>query len=85
MIARKITYQGSLDAEAAQAIFTIARNVEITGEVRYLSPNRIELALEGDPAQIKLVQHQVERRVKNLSKEVIAVPFRNYHGLDFLS
>jgi acylphosphatase len=86
MIARKIVYQGRLDAQAAETIYDIARKAEITGEVKFVAPDRVELALEGDPAQIKLVQHQVERRVKTQieNKEVLSVPFRYYHGLDFL-
>ena len=86
MIARKITYQGRLDSAAAETVFDIARRIEITGEIKFVTPNRIELDLEGDPSMIKLVQHQVERRLKSLveGKEVVTLPYRNYVGLDLL-
>lgn len=86
MIARKITYQGKLDTAAAETIFDIARRIEITGEIKYISPNKVELDLEGDPSMIKLIQHQVERRLKGAveGKEVIVLPYRNYTGLDLL-
>lgn len=86
MIARKITYLGQLDAAAAETVFAIARRIEITGEIKYVGPDKIELDLEGDPSMIKLVQHQVERELKSLvkHKEVASLPYRNYTGLDLL-
>jgi len=83
MIARKITYTGSLDMAAAETIYDIVRNIEITGEVHFSAPGKVVLDLEGDPSMIKLVQHQVERRVDGLTKSVDQIPFRNYQGLDF--
>lgn len=84
MISRKITYQGQLDAASAETVFDIARRIEITGEIKFVTPNKVELDLEGDPSMIKLVQHQVERSLKSLvqSKEVVTIPFKNYQGLD---
>ena len=86
MITRKITYLGRLDAAAAETVFDLARRIEITGEIKFVTPNKLELDLEGDPSMIKLVQHQVERKLKSLveSKEVITMPYRNYRGLDLL-
>lgn len=86
MIARKITYQGRLDAVSAEVVFDIARRVEITGEIKFVTPNRVELDLEGDAAIIKLVQHQVERKLLSTveHKEVTTNPFRHYAGLDLL-
>ncbi len=84
MIARKITYTGSIDTVAAEVIYDVVRKIEITGEVRFVAPGKLELDLEGDPSMIKLVQHQVERRVQGLKKDVVSRPFRNYQGLDFL-
>jgi hypothetical protein len=83
MIARKITYTGTLDMAAAEAIYDIVRKIEITGEVHFKAPGKVVLDLEGDPSMIKLVQHQVERRVDGLAKEVVHLPFKNYQGLDF--
>ena len=83
MIARKITYTGTLDMAAAEAIYDIVRKIEITGEVHFKAPGKVVLDLEGDPSMIKLVQHQVERRVDGLNKEVTQLPFKNYQGLDF--
>ncbi len=83
MIARKIIYSGSLDTATAETIFDIVRKIEITGEVRFTTPNVIELDLEGDPSMIKLVQHQVEHKVKGLTKTIQPEPFKNYQGLDF--
>lgn len=84
MIARKITYTGSIDAITAEAIYDVVRKIEITGEVRFAAPGKVELDLEGDPSMIKLIQHQVERKIQGLSKEVTARPFSNWQGLDFL-
>ena len=85
MITRKITYSGRLDAAAAEMVFDIARRIEITGEIKFTT-NKLELDLEGDPSMIKLVQHQVERKLKALveNKEVVSMPMKNYRGLDFL-
>ena len=84
MIARKITYQGQLDQTALETIFDITRRVEITGEIKMATPGVVVLDLEGDPSMIKLVQHQVERRLKKniQSKEVLSIPFRYYQGLN---
>ena len=84
MIARKITYSGPIDVTQAEVIYDIVRKIEITGEVRFTTPGKVELDLEGDPSMIKLIQHQVERRVAGLTKEVVPRPFQNFQGLDFL-
>lgn len=83
MIARKITYTGPVDTATAEQIFDIVRKIEITGEVRFTTPGKIELDLEGDPSMIKLIQHQVEHKVKGLQKQVTPEPYKNYQGLDF--
>ena len=84
MIARKITYEGDLNQEAAGLIFDISRKIEITGEVKKLN-NKVELHLEGDPSMIKLIEHQVERRLKGQikNKTVERNPFRFYQTLTF--
>ena len=84
MIARKITYTGRIDDATAEAIYDVVRKIEITGEVRFAAPGKVELDLEGDPSMIKLIQHQVERKVQGLSKVVEPRPYRNCQGLDFL-
>lgn len=86
MIARKITYEGRLDAAAAEVVFDIARRIEITGEIKFVGPNRVELDLEGDPSMIKLIQHQVERKLKTQveHKHITPMPYKNYTGLDLL-
>jgi acylphosphatase len=86
MIARKIIYTGSLDAAAAELIYDVVRDVEITGIVRFAAEGKVELELEGDPSQIQLAQHRVERKVKGHIKGKTVVPqgYRNLVGLDFL-
>ncbi len=83
MIARKITYRGSFTPATLEEVWDITRRVEITGEVRRAGDGAVELDLEGDPSMIKLVQHQVERRLKDVirSKEVTPMPYRERHGL----
>ncbi|MBY0517429.1 MAG: hypothetical protein K2P81_10995 [Bacteriovoracaceae bacterium] len=83
MIARKITYTGNLDVSVAEAIYDIVRKIEITGEVHFTTPGKIVLDLEGDPSMIKLVQHQVEHKMKGLQKDIKPEPFKNFQGLDF--
>jgi hypothetical protein len=88
MIARTITYNGSLDANSAERIYDVVRDVEITGIVRFAGTGRVVLELEGDPAQVQLAQHRVERAVgvkgKILGKDVAHAEFRNHVGLSFL-
>jgi hypothetical protein len=86
MIARKISYKGTFDDAAVSAIFDITRKIEITGEVKPVSATLVELNLEGDPSMIKLIQHQIERKVKTISgKEITQLPFSNYKGVILLS
>jgi acylphosphatase len=87
MIARKITYQGNFDQEAVANIYDIARKTEITGNVKKISDQAVELNLEGDPSQIKLIQHQVERKVKRsiTNKTVEQIPFQYFVGINFLN
>lgn len=86
MIARKITYRGNFDSESVGHIFNITRNNEITGLVKKLSDQEVELSLEGDPSQIKLIQHQIERKVKTAiqGKVVEPIPYQYYVGVTFL-
>jgi hypothetical protein len=86
MICRKVTYQGNFTSEVASSIYDITRKSEITGEVKLLNPKLIELKLEGDPSVIKLIQHQIERKVKEHIKEktVTSIPFQYFKGLTFL-
>lgn len=87
MIARKITYRGNFDQASVAAIYDITRKTEITGEVRSQSESEVILNLEGDPSMIKLIQHQVERKVKTAIKEktVEPIPYQNYIGVTFIT
>lgn len=86
MIARKIVYRGNMNKEAVSIIFDITRKIEITGEVKPLSPQEIELNLEGDPSMIKLIQHQIERKAKSFitDKSVSQIPYQYYQGVVLL-
>lgn len=86
MICRKITYRGNFDDQTAVKIFDIARKNEITGEVIYRSPQEIHLNLEGDASFIKLIQHQIEKSLKDKisHKEVDQLPYQQYSGITFI-
>lgn len=85
MIARKITYRGNFDDLTAGKIYDITRKNEITGEVRRVDKSAVVLDLEGDPAMIKLIQHQVERAVGTaISEKVVEpMPYRYFQGVTF--
>lgn len=87
MIARKIVYEGKFDDATVADIFDITRKNDITGEVKKIADNSVELLLEGDPSQIKLIQHQIERKVKNAisGKSITSIPFQYYSGITFLN
>ena len=87
MIARKITYRGTFNQESLGAMYDITRKTEITGQVKSVSESEIELNLEGDPSMIKLVQHQIERKIKTLisDKTVTSIPYQNYIGVVLLN
>ena len=87
MIARKITYHGNFTPEHVGQIYNITRNNEITGQVKSLGSTTVELNLEGDPSQIKLIQHQIERQVKPSiqDKTVTQIPFQYYVGVVLLN
>lgn len=87
MIARKITYRGNFDDISIGQIFDITRKNEITGEVKKVSANEVELNLEGDPSMIKLVQHQIERKIKTSisDKSIAQIPYQYFVGVTFLS
>jgi hypothetical protein len=86
MIARKITYRGNFDEAAVAAIFDIARKTEITGQVKAPSTQEVVLNLEGDPSMLKLLQHQIERKVKSSiqGKTVEQIPYQYYVGVTYL-
>lgn len=86
MICRKITYRGNFDDRSAAQIFDITRRNEISGEVIFSSKQEIQLNLEGDPSFIKLIQHQIEKSLKNSisHKEVNSLPYQNYSGINFI-
>ncbi len=86
MICRKITYRGNFDEKSAIAIFDITRRNEISGEVIYTSSQEIQLNLEGDPSFIKLIQHQIEKSLKNKisHKDVNPLPYQQYTGINFI-
>ena len=87
MIARKIIYRGHFSDEIVGTMFDITRKNEITGFVKKLNESAVELNLEGDPSQIKLIQHQIERKVKSAitNKSIEQIPYQNYVGVNFLS
>jgi len=87
MIARKITYLGNFDDEVLGIIFDITRKNEITGFVKKINEKQVELNLEGDPSQIKLIQHQIERKVKPhiQNKNVEQIPYQYYTGISFFN
>lgn len=86
MIARKVTYRGNFSQETVAAIFDIARKTEITGQVMNPSSNEVVLNLEGDPSMLKLLQHQIERKVKSsiTDKTVEQIPYQYYVGVTFM-
>ena len=86
MIARKITYRGTFDSDTVALIYDIARKTEITGEVKTQSTDEVVLNLEGDPSMLKLLQHQIERKIKSaiFSKTVEVIPYQYYVGVTFL-
>jgi hypothetical protein len=86
MIARKITYKGHFNQEAIAMIYDITRKIEITGEVKPEGHLQVTLNLEGDPSMIKLVQHQIEHKVKTAitGKTVEKIPYQYFAGLNFL-
>ena len=85
MIARKIIYRGNFNNEVVESMFDITRKNEITGIVKKLNEKEVELSLEGDPSQIKLIQHQIERKVKSLitDKKIEQIPYQYYVGIQF--
>lgn len=86
MICRKITYYGHFDDKSAAQIYDITRKNEISGEVKFISKNEVQLNLEGDPSFIKLIQHQVERSLKDkiTSKEILVMNYQQYSGINFI-
>lgn len=87
MIARKITYRGNFNQNSLGEIFKIARNNEITGQIKKVSDQKVELNLEGDASSIKLIQHQIERKVKGAitNKTIEQIPYQYYVGITFLA
>lgn len=87
MIARKIIYKGNITREDLLVMFDITRKIEITGELKRLAPDTVEFNLEGDPSMIKLVQHQIERKVKDhiKGKEVTSIPYQYYAGMTLIN
>jgi acylphosphatase len=87
MIARKITYRGNFNDEVVGTMFDITRKNEITGIVKKVNDRVVELNLEGDPSQIKLIQHQIERKVKPFitDKSIEQIPYQYFVGINLLS
>ncbi|HXH76334.1 MAG TPA: hypothetical protein VNJ08_15290 [Bacteriovoracaceae bacterium] len=87
MITRKITYHGNFNSDAVSLMYDITRKTEITGEVKPIGPKEVQLNLEGDPAVIKLIQHQIDRKVKEFitDKIVTQMPIQHYRGVTLLS
>lgn len=87
MIARKIVYKGQFTPQMVGDIYNITRKIEITGEVKSVNDGEVVLNLEGDPSMIKLIQHQIEHKVKNAikSKSIEKIPYQYYAGLQLLT
>lgn len=87
MIARKIIYKGNITPEVVGNIFDITRKNEITGQVKASTPGQVELMLEGDAAVIKLIQHQIEHKMKTVfsEKTVEPIPYQYYKGVVLLN
>ncbi len=86
MIAKKITYTGNFDSTSAETMFSIVRQIEMTGELKVKGPTSIELNLEGDLANITLIQHQIKDKLKGvlLDKKVERIPYQNYVGVTLI-
>lgn len=86
MICRKIAYRGTFDENSASLIYDITRKNEISGEVKVISPEEIHLNLEGDPSFIKLIQHQIEKSLKEKisSKIITSLAYQQYNGINFI-
>lgn len=86
MIARKITYKGNFNQQHVAEMYDITRKAEITGEFKANGTAEVVLNLEGDPSMIKLIQHQIERKIKTAitDKSVEQLPFMHYVGVTFL-
>ena len=86
MMARKITYTGKFDSDSAETMFSIVRQIEMTGELKVKGPTSIELYLEGDLANITLIQHQIKERLKDqiLDRKVEPIPYQNYVGVTLI-
>lgn len=87
MIARKITYRGNFNDQNVGDMYNITRDTEITGLVKKVSPNEVELSLEGDASYIKLIQHRIERKVKSAisDKTVVPTEYKYYVGVTLLA
>lgn len=87
MIARKITYKGQFTPEVVGQIYDITRKIEITGFVKANGSNEVTLSLEGDPSMIKLIQHQIEHKVKAhiSAKAIESIPYQYYQGINLLT
>jgi len=85
MIARKIVYKGQFDNITADTVYDIVRKIAVTGEIKQQNNAQLTLELEGDPSMIKLIQHQIERRIKGRisDKAVDTIPYRHYTHLSF--
>ncbi len=86
MIARKITYKGNFSQQHIGEMYDITRKNEITGLVKAEGTSQVVLTLEGDASMIKLIQHQIERKVKSAitDKTIEPIPYHNYVGVTFL-
>jgi hypothetical protein len=86
MMARKITYTGNFDSNSPETMFSIVRQIEMTGELKVKGPTSIELWLEGDLANITLIQHQIKDKLKGviLDKKVEPIPYQNYVGVTLI-
>ena len=86
MVTRKVTYHGNFEPASISAIVELARKAEVSGQIKAEATKSVVLNLEGDPSFIKLLQHQIERKLKTVitGKDIENLPYQYYVGLTFL-
>jgi acylphosphatase len=86
MIARKIIYRGKFNEEIVGTMFDITRKNEISGVIKRINDSQVEIDLEGDPSMIKLIQHQIERKIKSSisEKQIEQIPYQYFSGVTYI-
>lgn len=86
MICRQLTYKGNFSSSNLEQFYKIARRIELAAVIKKINDQTVELVVEGDPSMIKLLQHQIERSLKDviIEKQIISIPFRHISGINFI-